>query len=329
MALLDAGLDPTILATDLSEAARELASAGVYEADRVEDLPAKWQRRFFTKTSGGRLRVTAEVRSAVSFAENNLAVSARPPAGWASFDAIVCRNVLLYFERSDASRILSELGEACREDGYILLSAAEHPLAWSVSNLEWERSDQVSLLRRKRPNGRHTPTATPVPASQLEPCPRGKTPAPALQPARGTVPDVDAEIERANAVARGGDAQSALQILKALLARQPMAAAGQLAFGLLLKGMGRIPEATIALRQARFLFGDGSWLAPYTLAVCLDAQNDWREAYEAYRHAIAVIEWHGPSGLSAHDGNEEMLGATVLDSCRQRLEDLDRRREPR
>ena len=54
---------------------------------------------------------------------------------------MVCRNVLLYFDRDEAVRLLRELAFNCREEGYLLLSAAEYPLAWSLSALGFAASD--------------------------------------------------------------------------------------------------------------------------------------------------------------------------------------------
>jgi chemotaxis methyl-accepting protein methylase len=149
MSMIDAGLDPTILATDISEQARAVAELGEYHEGKIADLPLRWQKRYFSREPGCKVKVTPQVRSAVSFGEHNLSVSTRPPPGWAAFDAVVCRNVLLYFERPEATRILRELADSCREDGYVLLSAAEHPIAWSIETLLWDRSDDIPILRRR------------------------------------------------------------------------------------------------------------------------------------------------------------------------------------
>jgi chemotaxis methyl-accepting protein methylase len=331
MALIDAGFDPTILATDLSEEARELAAAAEYPGEKVADLPHRWQQRYFVRAEGGRVRVAPLVRSAVSFVEHNLSVSARPPQGWASFDAVVCRNVLLYFERPEAIRILRELSDCCREDGYLLLSAAEHPIAWSVGALVWERTDDVPLLRRRRPADGPAPelppgvrSTTPAPMLTGVPLQAGSpsgTPRPSLPKAS---PATTAELVKANGAARRGDSNTALSLLRGIIDRDPGCAPAHLALGLVQKGLGHIPEAMSALRRARYLFGDESWLAPYTLAVCLEIRCDWREALEAYRHAAEILEWGGPSGLAVSEGNEEMLGSTVLESCHQRIESLRR-----
>jgi chemotaxis methyl-accepting protein methylase len=346
MSMLDAGLEPTILATDLSEEARETAALGEYHEGKIADLPLRWQKRYFTREQTTKVKVAPHLRSAVSFVEHNLSNATRPPQGWANFDAIICRNVLLYFERPEATRILRELADNCREDGYMLLSAAEHPIAWSIDSLVWDRTDDVPILRRRGAGDGPAPTApgerllTPIaampaitgnpsarptpPEVTVPPAPGPSSGAP-LRPARSPLSvDTTAELTEANAAARRGDPDRALAILNRLITRDPLLAPAHLALGLVQKTLGKVADATAALRRARFLFGDDSWLAPYTLAVCLEMRCDWREALEAYRHAAAVLQWGGPSGLAISEGNEDMLASTVLESCRQRIESLRR-----
>ena len=158
MALQDVGLEPIILATDISDEARAYAELGQYPRSRIDELPLRWRQRFFVPLGNDRVQVVPGIRNAVSFVEHNLVVSQRPPVGWGMFDAVVCRNVLLYFDRDEAVRLLRELALSCRDEGYLLLSAAEHPLAWSVSTIGFDASNETPMLRRRR-RGRHHPGA--------------------------------------------------------------------------------------------------------------------------------------------------------------------------
>jgi chemotaxis methyl-accepting protein methylase len=362
MALMDVGLEPTILATDISAEARAVAELGHYPRPRIDDLPLRWRQRYFLSAGADRVQVAPALRDAVSFMEQNLALSQRPPAGWAMFDAVVCRNVLLYFDRDEAVRLLRELSASCREDGYLLLSAAEHPLAWSISGLGFEPRSETPLLRRRRRSetaslallerpseGVLVPSdssgvrqdisglislappfrsGTPVATAAVPSLPPPASPpsvAPAPTPAGPTTGAYDKELHAANAVARQGDVDGALVMLKRIVERDALAAPAYLAMGLLLKKQGRLAEATSSLRRARFLFGDDSWLAPYTLAVCLEARGDWREALEGYRQAAAVLEWGGPSGLVDAEANEQDFASTVLESCLRRMGTLQSR----
>ena len=315
MALLDVGLEPTILATDISDEAREVGATGVYPVDRVADLPVRWRQRFFQDRSAGRVEVARELRATVTFLPSNLVASTRPPAGWGSFDVVVCRNVLLYFERRQASRILRDLAETVRQDGYVLLSAAEHPLAWSVRTLGWERSDDAPWLRRQREASvRGAVPAVSAPDDE-------KTPL----PTRSATAELRARVADAQAAARAGNQDLALALARQATVEFPLEPATHLCLGLLLKGASRLYEAIAPLRRARFLFGDESWLAPYSLAVCLESSGEIREALDSYRQACAILQGGGKSGQLTAEDNEPMLAATALESSRKRIEDLRRR----
>jgi chemotaxis methyl-accepting protein methylase len=337
MAFLEAGLEPIVLATDISADARAVGEEGEYPGERVDDLPSRLRQRFFQQVGPNRYKVTPALRSAVTFAECNLARSTRPPGGWASFDVIVCRNVLLYFERSEAQRILSELAGYCRGDGYVLLSAAEHPLAWSVPELVWHRSHDIPLLRRRRggsddltPMPERTPTPLPVtvpslPASLPVPLPASLIPANGSRLTResGATPaDLRGWVAAAQAATRLGHYETALNLARALVNEHPLYAAAHLSLGLMHKSAGRMNEAAAALRKARFLYGDDSWLAPYSLAVCLESTGERAEALEAYRHARVILENGGPSGWPDPDDNQAHLASTALESCRKRIVSL-------
>jgi chemotaxis methyl-accepting protein methylase len=335
MALVDAGLEPIILATDISAEARAVGERGQYPRHRIVDLPPRWRHRFFIPGGADRVQVAPAIRGAVSFMEHNLVSSQRPPPGWAMFDAVVCRNVLLYFDRGEATRLLRELSLTCREGGYMLLSAAEHPIAWSIPTLGFEPASDTPLLRRRRRGdssglplrGPTTPGASP--ANGLAPPAVRAMPAPAAAVAVGAsspgAAGYSKELKEASTVAGQGDLELAVTILKRIVERDALAAPAHLAMGLLWKKQGRLDEASSALRRARFLFGDDSWLAPYTLAVCLEGRGDWREALESYRHAAAVLEWGGPSGLADPDSNEQDFASTVLESCLRRMGNLQSR----
>jgi chemotaxis methyl-accepting protein methylase len=311
MAMLDSGLEPTILATDVSEEARDFATVGLYPADRIAELPLRWRQRFFHERRDGRVEISSELRAAVSFLPLNLVASTRPPSGWGSFDVVVCRNVLLYFERRHASRILRELAEYVRQDGYLLLSAAEHPLAWSVRQLGWERSDDAPWLRRQRDSSQLFTLPSAAAVDEQTPV-----------PTRTGIHTLSRRVSDAQSAARAGNVDLALALARQATVEFPLEPATHLGLGLLLKGAGRLYEAIAPLRRARFLFGDESWLAPYSLAVCLESSGELGEALESYQQACAILQAGGKSGQMTPEDNEPMLAATALESGRKRIADL-------
>lgn len=146
MALLEAGRagrGDRILATDLSERALRTAREGTYNAWSLRRMPA--QVRSGHLVGEGSWSVSDETRALVGFQRHNL-VADPPPDG--AFDAVVCRNVLIYFEPTTAVEILYRLIGAVAPGGYLVLSPVELPLAAALE-LEWIEDGGGTLLRRR------------------------------------------------------------------------------------------------------------------------------------------------------------------------------------
>ena len=97
-----------IYATDIDTNVLATASRGVYPYERVSKLSEKRRREFFQKGTGqneGSVRVRNELRSLITFAQLNLLDEQWPMKE--QFDAIFCRNVMIYFDKPTQTKILS------------------------------------------------------------------------------------------------------------------------------------------------------------------------------------------------------------------------------
>jgi chemotaxis protein methyltransferase CheR len=113
------GFDIKLLATDLDSAVLATAEAGVYNADRLKSVNGARASRFFRKGGGaqdGKFRVQDELRDLITFKQLNL-MHEWPLRG--PFDAIFCRNVIIYFDK-DTQRALFERMAALQRPGDIL-----------------------------------------------------------------------------------------------------------------------------------------------------------------------------------------------------------------
>lgn len=98
----------TIVATDIDTNVLESAAQGIYTLDRLDKMPESRARRFFLKGKGGQtgmVRVRPELRQLISFKPLNLLAGNWPISG--PFDAIFCRNVMIYFDKPTQSKILA------------------------------------------------------------------------------------------------------------------------------------------------------------------------------------------------------------------------------
>jgi chemotaxis protein methyltransferase CheR len=111
-----------ILATDLSGAVLNKARQGLYSQFEVQrGLPIKLLVKYFTQV-GEAWQIDPEIRGMVKFRRFNLLSDL---ASLGTFDIILCRNVLIYFDQDTKIDVLHRLAEALSSDGYLILGATE------------------------------------------------------------------------------------------------------------------------------------------------------------------------------------------------------------
>jgi chemotaxis protein methyltransferase CheR len=113
-------------ASDIDTRVLETARAGVYPFEAVAALPEARRRRFFQRGVGanaGKVRVTAELRAMTAFRSCNLLA---PHWDGTVYDAIFCRNVMIYFDRPTQRQVLARLHARLRPGGLLFVGHAEN-----------------------------------------------------------------------------------------------------------------------------------------------------------------------------------------------------------
>lgn len=307
MALLDAGLRPRVLATDISREALRIAGKGRYRNLELGRVSERWKRQYFVAVGHDEMRVAAPVRDCITFQHNNLAGTL--PVTATPWDAVVCRNVLLHFEREHAVAIVRSLNAVT---ALLLLSPVEQPLAW-ITHAKRLTADEIVLLRGDQAPAAPAPAPKPLQMPVVRSEPRVTTIEARTNDVRDLVGEACQELAR-------GDLDDAITLCDAAIAGDRLFPAAHLAKGVALKRAGRFAEAVPVLRCARFLTHDEDWLGPYTLARCLERIGDRDGAIEAYRHALAIVEGGGGAGLAAWDPSMDAFAHTVSETCRARLQ---------
>jgi two-component system, chemotaxis family, CheB/CheR fusion protein len=109
-----------VFASDLDSDALAVARAGAYPEAIAATVPVARLARYFEKR-GDRYVVRKRLREAVVFAPQNLVRD--PP--YSKLDLIVCRNLLIYFEPAQQSRILELFHFALNPGGVLFLGKSE------------------------------------------------------------------------------------------------------------------------------------------------------------------------------------------------------------
>jgi chemotaxis protein methyltransferase CheR len=114
--------DVKILATDLDTNVVSHAAEGIYDAERLESVPAGYRKRFLTIEADGRGQMNDELRSLISFAPLNL-LEQWPMSG--PFDVIFCRNVVIYFDKPTQRKLFDRYAEMLKPDGWLFIGHSE------------------------------------------------------------------------------------------------------------------------------------------------------------------------------------------------------------
>jgi chemotaxis protein methyltransferase CheR len=117
----------TVLATDIDTQVLAKCDAGVYQFEQVRQLSPERLKRFFLRGTGahaGLVKVRPELRAMVRFERINLTdrdYGLRNP-----FDAIFCRNVMIYFDKPTQAQVLARFEPLVKPRGLLFAGHSEN-----------------------------------------------------------------------------------------------------------------------------------------------------------------------------------------------------------
>ncbi len=115
-----------IYGTDINTRVIPFARRAVYSVERAQHVPPHLWLRYFQRGHdefAGKIRVKPELAGKVTFANLNLLTCGDYPER--NFDVIFLRNVLIYFNDETKARVLTQLCNLLRPDGYLLVGHSE------------------------------------------------------------------------------------------------------------------------------------------------------------------------------------------------------------
>ncbi len=122
--------DIKILASDISTRILAKAASGVYDDERVMQLPQDVVRRHFLRGKGeqtGKLKVRKHLSDLIVFRRVNLMAPAFPIK--TPLDVIFCRNVMIYFDRPTQEALVGKFYRYLRPGGFLFIGHSES-LQW-------------------------------------------------------------------------------------------------------------------------------------------------------------------------------------------------------
>lgn len=119
-----------ITGSDISEEVLKKAEAGIYPVREIEQIPLEWRRKYCCLEGTDYFSIDRELKYNIRFIKHNLMDPVVE-----KYDLILCRNVMIYFDRESRRKLVRKLEESLNQGGYLMIGHAEL-LAGDETNLE-------------------------------------------------------------------------------------------------------------------------------------------------------------------------------------------------
>ncbi|WP_440954023.1 CheR family methyltransferase [Methanosarcina sp. Mfa9] len=110
----------SIMGTDIDSSSLEKARKGVYSESALKNVDEKTRERYFIK-KGGMYQVTDQLKNITHFKQHDLISGPK----LSHFDMIICRNVMIYFNKEIQEQLHLEFYKALSQGGFFIIGKAE------------------------------------------------------------------------------------------------------------------------------------------------------------------------------------------------------------
>ena len=119
----------SIFATDIDSKILKRAKKAAYPFESIKSVKYRLLKKYFT-SEGETFQLIPAIRDLVSFSVYDILDKksyAPPESVFGSFDMVLCRNVLIYFDTEHQDQIFDRLYRSMSKNGYLVLGEAEVP----------------------------------------------------------------------------------------------------------------------------------------------------------------------------------------------------------
>jgi chemotaxis methyl-accepting protein methylase len=122
-------LNVTIFASDIDKRILKKAQKAVYPFESIKSVKYRLLNKYF-QVRGDSFRLVPEIKKLVTFLFYDMLDKksfAPPESIYGDFDLVLCRNLLIYFNREHQELIFEKLHRSLAKHGYLVLGEAEIP----------------------------------------------------------------------------------------------------------------------------------------------------------------------------------------------------------
>jgi chemotaxis protein methyltransferase CheR len=158
--ILDPSWDVLIRAVDLDPAALDKAEKARYSPWAMRETPLDVQQKWF-RPEGREMVLIDAARMAVQFEQRNLVVADSELWRPAAYDAIFCRNVIMYFAPEPMRAVVARMAQALAPGGFLFLGHAE-TLRGLSDDFHLRHTHETFYYERKQSDEQAVVRAMPV-----------------------------------------------------------------------------------------------------------------------------------------------------------------------
>ncbi len=245
----------TILGTDVNPQYLHKAAVGIYSQWSFRGAFAGIKERYFREVAPNRFEVKPEIKKLVTFSCLNFVEDIYPSleTNTTAMDIVFCRNVLMYFSRGHAQKVVVNLRRSLVEGGWFFASATEASPEL-LRGLERAEFPEASIYRRAE--APPPPVIPPFKVERPKPLPRppaADAPRAVGKRAKAGSPEsIDREIIARN-LADHGHLGAALAECEKAIAANKVDPGSHYLRGVILQEQGELGEAAKSLRAAIYL----------------------------------------------------------------------------
>lgn len=336
-----------ILATDISRLALDCAKQGRYREWSFRGTDAA-RAKLHASPDGDGFVLREEVRQAVHFAYLNLALDVYPSfvTGTRDLDLILCRNVLIYFDRDTVGRVAQRFYDSLTPGGWLVTAASDPSLD---DHVPFEAANARGGIYYRRPATSDVTITTPsryasgvheeLPSAHAVALPRDTGQEAhalhdATSSARGEAPGVSLDEVRESLLAgnydqvvamtesrldtpaacvlhvkaiSNDDAMQAERVCRGFVERHPLSAELHYLHAVLLMERRHNDDALVATRKSLYL--DRSLaISHFTLGTLARRMGDTELARRAFRNAREMCRNHAVNDV-VHFADDETYGS--------------------
>lgn len=140
----------TIIGSDIDDNALDTAKNTTYMADRIKGIPTPLINKYFEKLHGDEYRIKHSLKRNVQFYRHDV-IKDRP---FMHCDVILCRNLLIYFNKELQEETLLKFYECLNPGGYLVLGMVES-LTGSAEGRFENVDNKLRIYRKSERVGDH------------------------------------------------------------------------------------------------------------------------------------------------------------------------------